>query len=531
MIEQPSLQKNSTINQIGFWFLYFTLKFSLYFNGNINFHLWENLAFFLFLILPIGSNLLCHLRNILAVPLGVALFYYDSWLPSFTRVSKQFYDLSQFSFDYFVELFSRVIDWQTVAIGFIAWVVYVNIKQIIRLNSVIVVGFIVIMIHRANTTETTAENQTLPQSNDSAVLQDNAILANSPSQMLHWFYQNEQQKRIDYSGVTVQTEFDILIINVCSLAWQDLKFTGLDSHPLMSEFDIIFNNFNSVSPYSGPASIRLMKANCGQTAEAGIYEHSSNDCYLSESLKSLGFEAQTLFNHDAQFGNFAKEIDQYGRWNGKRIDNQQAKVNQLSFDGSNIYSDASVLQQWFNLPQNRPTVTYYNSISLHDGNKLIGNQQNLNSLESFHPRLSQFLNDIYGLFNTLQNSDRKTMVIFVPEHGAGLKGDKLQIAGMREFPSPNLTLVPAAVKFFGLQQPPQRTQVINQTMSYYALAQIIHSAITKDIFGNQDVTISQLLANIEATTHVAENNGATVVKFAEQYLLRVDPSEQQWIPY
>ncbi len=37
----------------------------------------------------------------------------------------------------------------------------------------------------------------------------------------------------------------------------------------------------------------------------------------------------------------------------------------------------------------------------------------------------------------------------MPEHGAALRGDKMQIAGMREIPTPAITLVPVGIKVIG----------------------------------------------------------------------------------
>ena len=39
------------------------------------------------------------------------------------------------------------------------------------------------------------------------------------------------------------------------------------------------------------------------------------------------------------------------------------------------------------------------------------------------------------------------MLVVVPEHGAAEKGDKVQVAHLRDIPSPAITHVPALVKF------------------------------------------------------------------------------------
>ena len=42
----------------------------------------------------------------------------------------------------------------------------------------------------------------------------------------------------------------------------------------------------------------------------------------------------------------------------------------------------------------------------------------------------------------LEASGRRAVVVLVPEHGAALRGDSAQIAGLREIPTPAITLVP-----------------------------------------------------------------------------------------
>ena len=46
----------------------------------------------------------------------------------------------------------------------------------------------------------------------------------------------------------------------------------------------------------------------------------------------------------------------------------------------------------------------------------------------------------------LDKAGRKAVVVVVPEHGAALRGDRMQIAGLREFATPSVTTVPVIVK-------------------------------------------------------------------------------------
>ena len=45
--------------------------------------------------------------------------------------------------------------------------------------------------------------------------------------------------------------------------------TELDNLALLSRFDFVFKNFNSAASYSGPAAIRVLRADCGQPTHKG----------------------------------------------------------------------------------------------------------------------------------------------------------------------------------------------------------------------------------------------------------------------
>ena len=47
------------------------------------------------------------------------------------------------------------------------------------------------------------------------------------------------------------------------------------------------------------------------------------------------------------------------------------------------------------------------------------------------------------------------MLIIVPEHGAAVRGDRIQTPRLRDIPSRRITQVPVMVKFFGLNKLPK----------------------------------------------------------------------------
>ncbi len=504
------------------WNVYFFIKFYLYYQGNINFHVLENVAFALFLLLPLNNAWLRTLHQLLASVFAIALFYYDSWLPSFTTMLKQVNNMGSFDLPYIMELSSRIFSIELLSLLFILCLGYYYLKYYIRISvfTSLVIFSILIQQNLTQKNEIIA-NETV---NDA-----NKITATSPQQKLENFYQTEAKRVVDYSNTELKTDFDILIINVCSLAWDDLRLTGLDKHPVFAKFDLLFSQFNSATSYSGPAAIRLLRASCGQTKHLDLYQSVPAQCHLFENLKQLGFSHKLAMNHDGKFDQFEQYVRQNGGWRAEKLSNETINVVQHSFDGSPIYSDSEKFEQWLSMSTTHPNATFYNTVSLHDGNKMLGVKQNLNSLENFHPRLNKLLNDLDNLFANIEKSKRKVMVLMVPEHGAGVAGDKLQISGMREFPSPSITNVPVGIKFFGLVQAPRKTIMINERSSFLALSALIQRTIASDIYGNEQISFSSLLHNLPETEHVAENESSVVIEYKNQYLLKV--GQEDWIPY
>ncbi len=161
-------------------------------------------------------------------------------------------------------------------------------------------------------------------------------------------------------------------------------------------------------------------------------------------------------------------------------------VAQHGFDDSPIYDDFSVLTRWLDNRQKSNSARvalFYNTISLHDGNHLTGPNSNLNSLDSYKIRLTKLLDDLEKFMQSLEKSGRRAVVAMVPEHGAAVRGDKMQIAGLREIPSPAITLVPVGIKVIGdnLQREGD-TLMIDDTTSYLAVSHIVARMLEKSPF-------------------------------------------------
>jgi hypothetical protein len=106
------------------------------------------------------------------------------------------------------------------------------------------------------------------------------------------------------------------------------------------------------------------------------------------------------------------------------------------------------------------------------------------------------------------------MVVVVPEHGGALKGDKMQVSGLRDIPSPSITNVPTAVKFFGMKAPHQGAPlIIDQPTSYLAVSELVVRALDGKMFTEDNVDWQQYTANLPQSAAVSENANAIVVQY------------------
>src|SRR5699024_6126437 len=126
---------------LGLWNFYFITKLILFWAGYIDFHVYYNLVFAAALIVPLPPLWLHRLRQLIAIPFGVALLYFDSWLPPVKRLIEQ-PEVFDFSFDYFLELAARFVNWELIGTGFIAFVLYLFLAQWVRMSGVVCIALL-----------------------------------------------------------------------------------------------------------------------------------------------------------------------------------------------------------------------------------------------------------------------------------------------------------------------------------------------------------------------------------------------------
>jgi cellulose synthase operon protein YhjU len=330
---------------MGLWSAYFIAKLLLYAGGYIGFDPWLNLLFAIFTALPPQNPRQRFTKNLIAVPLAIMLLYHDSWLPPFARVLEQTNNLAAFTPRYLLELLLRFFNWKLLLVAVVLVFVYALARRKLRLSTFVFIAILVVLLRPEGTlplepalamTATTQATRQNPQvAIDPRNLREEALEG-----MLTDFYEKERLRQVRFAPLLDdEAPFDIVILHVCSLAWDDIKFVQDDNDPLLQRFDIVFDDFNSAASYSGPAAIRLLRGNCGQTPHRQLYETAKSDCLVIDGLQRVGFTPKWLMNHDGRFGDFFADVRTHGAFPSDPEPLTGAKVAQHAFDGSPIYDD------------------------------------------------------------------------------------------------------------------------------------------------------------------------------------------------
>lgn len=522
------------------WNFYFLAKLALYWAGSIHFDVFYNLVFAAFLLIPLGPKWLHRLRNVLALPLAIALLYYDSWLPPFKRLLEQ-PEVLNFSSEYLLELTLRFINWQLLGAGLLFLMVYLFLAQWLRMTAWSLLALLLVALPSIpglprlswqDATSTVAQRLNVSTENPVAAEPRSGDINTVLNKELELFYQAEKSRQTRFSVPLAEAApFDLLLLNICSLAWSDLETSQLVQHPLFAKMDIVFDNFNSATAYSGPAVLRLMRASCGQPAHDALYQPADNQCYLFENLKQLGFADSAALNHTGEFEGFIDELGLAGI-SSKPMIPQGLKPKLKAFDGSPIWGDYDALKLWWvdRLQKNSPAAALlYNSISLHDGNREATVDGGSRS-SPYAARAKKLLDELDAFMAELEASGRHVMVVFVPEHGAALTGDRMQMAGLREIPTTDITHIPVAVRLLGRASvAPHETLHISTPSSYLALSELISRVISRDIFAQSQTDWQALTLDLPETQAISENSGTVMMAYQGATYLRL--GHRDWVKY
>lgn len=519
------------------WNVYFIIAFALAAFGYIELNLLGNALLMAWLLLPVGPKWLRILRGTLGVAAAAVLLYSESWLPGVDSILANKGGIAGFSLLYMAEFALDFINVKMVGWGLLVFLGYFLVRRYVRVTFFTIVYFLgavtmpwvqSILPERAPVVTADAGGQT---NEAAAPAKTGKADAKAVGEWYDAFlaYEHDRRARFPNGLSEKDTPFDILLLSICSVSNDDLAVSQLDQHPLFKEFNIRFDSFNAATAYSGPALLRLLNGACGQPSHSELYGERRPECEIMTRLGTLGYSQRLLMDHSGEYDNFLQSMrDKAGVT--ATLDNAKYPTRYMGFDDEEIADSLAVLRHWQRTQVKSKagrTATLINFIALHDGNRLPGRGR----AEPFKPRAQEMFDNIRTFLRELERSGRKTMVVIVPEHGAAVRGDKIQVPRLRDIPTMRISRVPVMVKFVGLKGMPNEPIHVTGNTSYLALTSLIGKTLETDYFSKDGGTVplEQLVHDLPQTNPVSENGTVQTLEYQGREYFRQNGGE--WKPY
>lgn len=532
---------------LGLWNVFFIGEFLLGAFGYLSLNLLQNCLLLVFVLFPIGNRYLRWFRTLIAICCAFVLVYSESWLPGLDSIRGNFHNVAAMESGYLLDSALNFLNFEMIGAGIALVIVYYAVRDYIRVTTLTVAYLVVLLLApvwqpmfehlRAPAvpaeTVVVADNKKAPETEEKKsdlIAQTEPPTSKNLDEWLKRFHDSEKDRRAEWPDKLAKgsTPFDILLLNICSLSSDDLKAVGLENHEVLKQFNIRFDNFNSATSYSGPAALRLLKSVCGQPSHEDLYEGRNPDCEIMNRLARLGYNQHVFMDHSGKYDNFYQSLRHLAGLAPQLAEMKYPKRYD-SFDEEPIGDARAVFKDFEDTiakDEGGRSATFINLIALHDGNRFAGKRR----LAPFKPRAQAMLDDLGTLISDLEKSGRKVMLVIVPEHGAAEKGDKVQVAHLRDIPSPAITHVPALVKFIGVQPKGGPVNVDTKT-SYLAVSSLIGRVLETNYFGKPEgeVPLTDLVKDLPQTHSVSENANAKVVNYNGKDYVKMD--NKDWREY
>ena len=522
---------------LGVWNVYFIIAFALAAFGYIELNLLGNALLMAWLLLPVGPKWLRILRGTLGVAAAAVLLYSESWLPGVDSILANKGGIAGFSLLYMAEFALDFINVKMVGWGLLVFLGYFLVRRYVRVTFFTIVYFLgavtmpwvqSILPERAPVVTADAGG---PTNEAAAPAKTGKADAKAVGEWYDAFlaYEHDRRARFPNGLSEKDTPFDILLLSICSVSNDDLAVSQLDQHPLFKEFNIRFDSFNAATAYSGPALLRLLNGACGQPSHSELYGERRPECEIMTRLGTLGYSQRLRMDPSGEYDNLLQSMrDKAGVT--ATLDNAKYPTRYMGFDDEEIADSLAVLRHWQRTQVKSKagrTATLINFIALHDGNRLPGRGR----AEPFKPRAQEMFDNIRTFLRELERSGRKTMVVIVPEHGAAVRGDKIQVPRLRDIPTMRISRVPVMVKFVGLKGMPNEPIHVTGNTSYLALTSLIGKTLETDYFSKDGGTVplEQLVHDLPQTNPVSENGTVQTLEYQGREYFRQNGGE--WKPY
>ena len=511
------------------WNAYFLLKLYLNAKGSIALDVPLNLAFLAFVALPAPAALARRrgftvLRQGVNAVLAVCLLWHDSYLPPVLRGWAQLEEQGVPSLAYVVSFVIGFFDWRLfAAIGGALMISFALRKRRAVAAGLTAVGLVGVPNYLA---WAAAKQVAAQPARATAAPTDPAAVRDD-------FYSRESERVVLFKKPS-EPAFDVVILHVCSMAWSDLKAVKLDQHEFFKGMDYVFTGFNSVSSYSNPAVMRLLRANCGQTTHTDLYNPAPAACLLFESLKGAGYRNYVTMSHDGKYGQYTEDIKKNGMADATYFFPEKMPVQSIFFDDSKMYSDFDMLQRWLKArtaDAARRAALYFNSVNLHAGSHWVDERKwwTRDASDQYQDFASFLLHGLQKFMTELARSQRNVVVVFVPEHGRALKSTPMQGKDLRDVPLPGITHVPLGIKLMGpgSKRPPQQV-VVDKPTSYLALSWLLARFVEKSPFGTGADAPDEIAKKLPATDFVSDHSGTTIVQVGGAYYMNQAEKSKEW---
>jgi cellulose synthase operon protein YhjU len=485
---------------MGLWAFYFLATAYLHYRGFIHFSFLLNLLFAIFLVIPLPQRLPARrffkvARLVVAVSAGFLILWSETWFPPLLRTVHLLSETGGISIGYIVRFLSRSVSLLELgALSLILLLCFFLNKRII-LTPLALLAIVSVPLFAAG-----------GNSSDMGSYFNQFIAAESKRE-IHF-------DSLPHGG----PDFDVIILHICSLAWDDLRVVGLDRDPFLHQFDVIFTDFNTASSYTNPSAIRLLRANCGQPRHSDLYHDAPKGCYVYDTFRGLGYKTYSAIDNDAPSYRFVEDIMKYGHAD-KPIELTGLPLLQYDFDESPIYDDLAILKRWWGERESIPeekAMLYMDITTMHGGahwaeDRDWWRKKPADLYRQFGRRL---FSNLENFFSLLEASGKNFVVVFVPEHGMALRGSSIQSPDIREIPLPAIATVPVGIKLIGpgISPLPERQVTVSKPTSYLAISYFLKSFLEAGKFGRADMLTQATIAGIPETKFVAENEACTVIK-------------------
>jgi cellulose synthase operon protein YhjU len=318
--------------------------------------------------------------------------------------------------------------------------------------------------------------------------------------------------------------FDVILIQVCSLSWDDLEAAGRPEPRLLDGAAYVFTRFNSAASYSTDAGLRLLRAPCGQAAQEELYKTWPPECALLGQLRAAGLRTYAAMNTEP--GYFEMEAD-LRRLAGvdEPVPVAGLKAALKNFDGHPVYASGDVLERWWKerARSGEPRAAlFYNTLALHAGVHVDAPRWWLEPpLRQYTRTLDELGGDVDRLAGEIAASGRSAVIVIVGEHGRALRGSALQAPELRDIPLPPITRVPAAVRLVGPAfAGAPRGRRSDKPVSYLALAQLLADLLADPGAARDAARLDADVAALPETVFMSESPSWKVFSYqgADQLL-------------